>query len=100
TTSPDPSWKPADSNPDYTLDHEEPLNPVNPSIATTSTAWRQDSSRSASQDGRRPMKPSWSIFDCRHLISFRLPLTPPAVFVRPQPAPAMDATRARFPPQR
>ncbi len=24
TTSPDPSWKPADSNPDYTLDHEEP----------------------------------------------------------------------------
>ncbi len=25
TTSPDPSWKPADSNPDYTLDHEEPL---------------------------------------------------------------------------
>ena len=25
--------------------------------------------------GRRPMKPSWSIFDCRQLISFRLPLT-------------------------
>jgi hypothetical protein len=22
------------------------------------------------------MKPSWSIFDCRQLISFRLPLTP------------------------
>jgi DNA replication protein DnaC len=26
--------------------------------------------------GRRPMKPSWSIFACRQLVSFRLPLTP------------------------
>ena len=26
TTSPDPSWRPEDSDPDYTLDPEEPLN--------------------------------------------------------------------------
>jgi hypothetical protein len=36
---PDPCWRPADSDPDYTLDREEPRNPARGSIKTQTAIW-------------------------------------------------------------